>query len=475
MLMVIFEEWWAKDLWWLILSWVVSTLGFFLAIILISHLIRQRRSPSGTMAWLLGLVLIPHVAVPLYLVFGGRKMRQKQNLKQNIEFTDLTAALVDHEAQRLSELICSFNMPAPARGHRVTLCSDGCDTYRRLMELLEAAGKSIDFATYVFEPDITGRAVLEALTRKVRAGVRVRLLVDDIGAHMLKRRHVKEFITAGGQFARFMPLVHINRRADLRNHRKITLVDGKTVMAGGMNIGDEYMGPTPSPNRWKDLSFVLQGPCAGVYAEIFNQDWLFATGKPDGRDEILPGDQPHFVDDQIVQIVPSGPDVKGDVLYNALVSAIHAAEKRVSVITPYFIPDDSMMQSLALAAHRGVDVEVIVPRVSNQRLANLARGPYLRDLALAGVKVRYYQPGMMHAKAVLIDDDVAMVASANFDLRSMQLNYEVAMFAYSRPTIDGVAAWITALRKETTADTQQEISYTRETVEGVARLLAPLL
>lgn len=475
MLMLIGKEWWAQDLWWLILSWAVSTIGFFLAIILISHLIRQRKSPSGTMAWLMGLVLIPHIAVPLYLIFGGRKMRKKQNLKEDITFSEVTAALVDHEARRLSELIGSFAMPMPARGHRVTLCSDGCETYTKMMELLESAKKSIDVATYVFEPDATGRAVLNALTAKVRSGLNVRLLIDDIGAHMLKRRHVREFISAGGQFARFMPLTHINRRADLRNHRKITIVDDSTVMAGGMNIGDEYMGPDPSPTRWKDLSFVIQGPCVGVYGEIFRQDWLFATGKEDGDENITPDSQPHFVEDQIAQIVPSGPDVRGDVLYNALVSAIHASEERVSVITPYFIPDDSMMQSLTLAAHRGVDVEVIVPQVSNQRLANLARGPYLRDLAAAGVKVRYYQPGMLHAKAVLLDNDVAMVGSANFDFRSMQLNYEVAMFAYSAQTISAVSKWVDDIRSQTIADTPQQIPYMRETVEGVARLLAPLL
>jgi len=469
------EWWWAEDIWWLILSWVVSTLGFFLAIILISHLIRQRRSPSGTMAWLMGLILIPHIAVPLYLIFGGRKMRYKQSLKQNISFPGMTTALVDHEARRLSELISSFGMPLPARGHRITLCSDSCETYHKLMELLESAEKSIDFATYVFEHDATGQSVLEVLTRKARSGVNVRLLVDDIGAHMLKRRHVKDFIAAGGQFARFMPLVHITRRADLRNHRKITLIDDSTVMAGGMNIGDEYMGPTFNPSRWKDLSFVMQGPCVGVYGEIFRQDWLFATGRQDKDEQITPDGQPHFEEDQIAQVVPSGPDVKGDILYNALVAAIHAAEERVSIITPYFIPDDSMMQSLTLAAHRGVNVEVIVPQVSNQRLANLARGPYLRDLTAAGVKVRYYLPGMMHAKVVLIDDDVAMVASANFDLRSMQLNYEVAMFAYSAQTINAVAAWVDGLRRQTIANTPLQIPYLRETVEGVARLLAPLL
>jgi cardiolipin synthase len=383
--------------------------------------------------------------------------------------------MVDHEAKRLSELITSFHMPVPTRGHKITLCSDSCETYKNLVALLNSAKKSIDLATYVFEPDTTGRAVLNLLTQKVHSGLQVRLLVDDIGAHSLKRRHVREFIAAGGQFARFMPLIHINRRADLRNHRKITLVDDLTVMAGGMNIGEEYMGPAPAPNRWKDLSFVLRGPSVGVYSEIFRQDWLFATGKQDSDEEIFPDEQPHFQEDQIAQIVPSGPDVKGDVLYNALVAAIHAADHRVSVITPYFIPDDSMMQALTLAAHRGVDAEVIVPQVSNQRLANLARGPYLRDLAAAGVKVRYYQPGMLHAKAVLVDDDVAMVGSANFDFRSMQLNYEVAMFAYSSDTINAVSKWIDDLRRETLADTKQDIPYLRETVEGVARLLAPLL
>ena len=299
----------------------------------------------------------------------------------------------------------------------------------------------------------------------------MRLLLDGVGSFHTSRRSLDPLIRAGGEVAFFLPvrLVHFTR-TNMRNHRKMLIADDQRAVAGGANVAVEYMGPTPESKRWRDLSFLLEGPAVRDYATIFAADWRFVTGK---RIDAASGPAPAR-GEAVVQIAPSGPDVPGDPVYAAIVSATFAARRRLWIVTPYFIPPEGLAEALALAAHRGVDVRVYVPDPSNHFIADLARGQPLRDAAAAGVSVIRFIGGMVHAKIVVVDDALAMVGSVNIDPRSLFLNFEANAIVYGADQVGAVANWIESLR-DTTQNGVPAVSTFRDTLEGAARILDPLL
>jgi len=202
-------------------------------------------------------------------------------------------------------------------------------------------------------------------------------------------------IAAGAKVAFFMPMLHLpfRGRTNLRNHRKIVVVDGRHALTGGMNLAEDYMGPTPDPKRWRDFSLVISGPAVTDLVDLFHSDWKFATGEDIRKEDGLP----FHIEPKgsIAQVVASGPDVSGDPLYESLVSVAFAAQWRIWVVTPYFVPDETLVRALELAARRGVDVRVVVPARSNHLMADLARVSYLRQVQKAGGEVLMYEPGMV--------------------------------------------------------------------------------
>jgi cardiolipin synthase len=271
-----------------------------------------------------------------------------------------------------------------------------------------------------------------------------------------------------------MPLIHhpFRGRTNLRNHRKITVVDNRTVLAGGANIGIEYMSPQSYDGRWKDLAFTLEGPAVRHWLNVFARDWQFAAKEEIPEPELKIPDCDH-PGDGIVQVVPSGPDVAADALHDALLSIVYAAQKRLWVVTPYFVPDDALAQALTLAARRGVDVRILLPRRSNHRLPDIVRGNPLRQIQNAGGLVMFYTPRMLHAK-VLLADNVALLGSANMDVRSLLLNYETAMCLYSHNDIKQVETYIEQLSIKTQCGIAPA-TLPRALGESIIRLISPLL
>jgi cardiolipin synthase len=247
--------------------------------------------------------------------------------------------------------------------------------------------------------------------------------------------------------------------------------DGSKVIAGGANIATEYIGPTPHPGRWKDLSFLLEGPAVRHYAEIFAEDWSFATGA--ALETPVLDDDP--VGDATVQVVPSGPDVEGDPLHHAELSAIFTARESIQIVTPYFVPDESLSLALSLAARRGVETTLIFPDRSNKKLLDVVRSTYMQQIMQAGGNVLLYQPGMLHAKVLVVDNRLAMVGSANMDMRSLFLNYEAMLLMYSEQDIMAVRRWISFLIPQSEPADLRPVGKMREFSESAVRLLAPLL
>lgn len=448
--------------------------GFLLGIVLIAHILLQKHSPSGTLAWVLVIVLLPYVGVPLYLLFGGRKVQRRAEKKVRLGL-DTSMAIPEEEACVTDRILRSYNIPGAQVGHRLFLCENGQQTYNELVRLIEEAQKSIHISTFIFRPDAVGRLILTKLAEKAAAGVSVRLLMDGVGSLHTRPRHLRKLTRAGGKVAWFMPVLHrpFRGRSNLRNHRKIVVVDHKTLLAGGTNIGAEYIGPTLLSGRWRDLAFVLEGPTVRHWDEVFCRDWEFASGQtPSMPPETFTPPPP--AGQAVVQFVPSGPDMEGDALYDAILSMIYAAKRRLWVVTPYFVPDEPLCQALMLAARRGVDVRVLLPRRSNHRLPDIVRGIWLRQIQQAGGLIMFYTEGMMHAKILLMDEDAAVLGSANMDIRSLLFNYESAMFVYSPEEIVVTAAWIDQL----TAHCRVGIGHAgliRSLTESIARLAAPLL
>ena len=459
--------------------WIVPhiafILGFLLAALVIADVLRQRLSPAGTSAWLLVIVLLPYVGVPLYLMLGGRKMRQIAQSKPEI-LLPKGATLPLKEASTVDRLLRSYQIPGATNGNRVSLCRTGEESYAALVDLIDQATRSLSLTTFILGKGAVGQDIIDRLARRAAEGINVRVLLDGVGSLRTTRRFLAPLIQAGGQVAFFMPLIHrpFRGRTNLRNHRKIVIADEQRVMAGGVNIAAEYIGPTPTPGRWQDLAFVMEGPAVIQYMTIFRSDWQFATREdlpinPDHAKPITDND-----DEAVVQIVPSGPDVEGDPLYAALLSAVFSAKRRLWIITPYFVPNDALSHALAIAAHRGVDVRVLVPKVSNHRIADLARGTYLRELQAAGGTVMLYTPGMVHAKVLIMDEELSVIGSANMDYRSLFLNYEAAMIVYSKPVIEATASWFSELAADVRIGIG-EVGTVRDVFEGVVRIAAPLL
>ena len=409
----------------------LTILGFLLALVLLAHLLRQQRSPTSTLAWLLTILLLPYVGVPLYLMFGGRKIRRMAGRKKPMYPTHPGAPHPTFEGvvQRVLE---SCGVPPVTSGNRVALVTDGEEAYGQLVRIIDEAKRTIHITTYILGRDAVGEAIVARLARRASEGVEVRLLLDDVGSWRVGRRFLAPLTEAGAKVAFFMPMIHLpfRGRANLRNHRKIVIADERRALTGGMNLAGAYMGSTPDPKRWRDLSLIVAGPAVHDLADLFRSDWKFATGEDLERldPQAIPEET---ADGAVAQVVASGPDVEGDPLYEAIVSIIFTARRRIWVVTPYFVPDELLARALDLAARRGVDVRLVLPARSNHLSADLARGSYLHQVHDAGGHVLLFKPVMLHAKVVLIDD-LVIVGSANMDMRSLFLNYEVAMFLYAR-------------------------------------------
>ena len=462
---------------------LISITGFLLAIFLVARVMSEKRAPSNTLAWLLGIVLVPWVGVPLYLLFGGRKLRRLAELKSRVH-PILPAAPTSPSAfarAPIAHTIIAAGATPPVAGNAVRFLTTGEDAFATLEHHIRTAQHTIHIATFILGRDPTGRRLIELLAERARAGVKVRLQLDALGCLLSSGRFTRPLRDAGGEVGRFMPVLPITGRgsANLRNHRKIAVFDHATAIVGGHNLAHEYMGPTHDRKRWQDFGAVIEGPAAALLNEVFIADWCFATGQHAAKLR-------HAVPDSVVasrgeselQVVASGPDVPGDPLYEGIVSMIQEAEESIWIVTPYFIPDDVLLRSLIVKARAGTEVTLIVPAKSNHPVTDFARRYYVRELIRAGASVLLYEAGMLHSKAVIVDDRVGLLGSANFDLRSLFVNFEVGVVAHTSADARAMKAWAVGLTKhcrESKSERKKRYRVLGDVAEDLSRLLAPLL
>ena len=420
---------------------------------------------------------MPYIVVPLYFLIGIRK-REGKSKKKFVKFDHVCKEsfdTADTRSHAFQNLLRKNGMPPATRGNSFELITNDVEAYDRMLSEIEAAQKSIDICTYVFQFDKTTKVLLDALSKKAKEGVKVRLLMDLVGSFgaSFNQRGFKALKEAGGEVAFFTPILKrpFQNYINLRNHRKIFLFDQSTLLSGGMNLSNEYMGEADGSKRWEDLMYCLKGPSVFHFYYIFQNDWIYATKDEEmvqlETDESCDGESK-------VQVVPSGPDIPTDALYEALLNAIYNARTRIWIVTPYFVPDENMIQALVIAHHKGVDIKLITPKNSDHILADIGRSPYMRELAEIGADVVLYEGEMLHAKAILFDDSGGMVGSVNFDNRSLFLNYEVVTFVYSEEFIESIETWMSSLIANSSRGMKKP-SKVREAVENIMKVFAPLL
>ena len=461
---------------------VFLVLGFVLGLLLVLRLLRERDRPSVTWAWLLAMVFAPWVGVPAYLLFGGRKTRWRAAGKRRLVAEP--HAPLPEDVGPVERLLVAEGVGPARTGNELDWLADGEAAWAHLLGLVDGARESIDVALFLLADDSVGRAFVEALARRARAGVRVRLLLDAFGCLRMRRGLLGPLRAAGGQVGTFMRILPIwpGRRANLRNHRKLLIADGARAWTGGRNVAAEYLGPPGTPGeRWIDLSLGVRGPVVGDLARLFAADWAFATGEAfeariapgSGADPDGPGGSAHGLPS--VQLVPSGPDVPADALADALLAAVGQARRRVWIVTPYFVPDDPLSRALICQARMGRHVRLVLPEHSNHRLADLARGPFVRSLVAAGGEVLLVPDRMVHAKFVLCDDGPVVLGSANVDLRSLYLNFELALFVRDKVLRERAQAWVERLAGRSVPAAADPPSAALRWLEDLGRLAAPML
>ncbi|MES2436011.1 MAG: phospholipase D-like domain-containing protein [Pseudomonadota bacterium] len=446
--------------------WLASHFLVVLGVVLVGlamlFVVQQRRSPQSAAAWLLFFLLLPYVAIPVFLVLGFRK--------QSARFPPIRFGPIYHATptpQPVAKALQAFGIPHASDGNNLALHFEPSEARAALFRCIAQAQSRLDITFYLVDDDASGGAFIEALIKRAQAGVAVRVILDRLGALHRPKAALQRLRAAGGEVRYFSPFLHRvgNGHLNLRNHRKMVIADLAEVWAGGRNIGDAYL---VEGQDWIDLSFGLHGPAVQSYIDAFEADWdvigaahgaLIAQGAATGT--------------VTAQLVPSGPDTPDDPLHDALVCAIHRAERSIWLTTPYFLPTEALLQALATAARRGVDVRIMLPQTSNQWVADLARGAYLRDLHAAGCVILRLRQGMLHAKAGMIDD-LAWVGSANFDIRSMLLNFESALMLYDAATVSALRDWFSGM-EPLCAQGVVKPSLPRRFIEGIFRLGAPIL
>jgi cardiolipin synthase len=473
-------DWFAAD--GLVLQ-LFSVAGFILALLLIARLMSEKRAPANTFAWLLGIILLPWVSVPLYLLFGGRKLRRVIRRKSRV--LPVLPGAAAHPAASASEpiahTIVSAGAAPPVAGNTIAFIANGQDAYAALEQQIRAARHTIHITTFILGRDDTGRRLVRLLAERARAGVKVRLLLDSLGSWLTGAGFTHRLRRAGGEIARFMPVLPFSSRgsANLRNHRKIAVFDHCTAIIGGHNLAREYMGPHHFRKRWQDFGAVIAGPAAALLNDVFIADWCFATEQsPETLRAEIPASAVVPRGPSELQIVASGPDVPGDPLYEGIVSMVQEAKESIWIVTPYFIPDDVLFRSLVVKARSGVAVNLIVPARSDHRITDFARRHYLRELRRAGARVLLYTAGMLHSKALIVDDDVGLIGSANFDSRSLFVNFEIGVVVHTAADAQAMTAWARDLAthcREASSDPERRRSFGSNLLEDLSRLLAPLL
>lgn len=460
----------------------------------------ERKDPTATLAWLLVLMIFPGVGFVLYVLLSQNFSRKKLfNMKANAQKTFGSFLARQQEEFNSGKLIIRDksvvehkdiikmnlfrNQAFFTQNNDVQIYTDGKEKFEELFRCIENAKESVHIQYYIIKYDDLGKQLISLLEKKAMEGVEIRLLYDCVGSRSLLNKHLKNLIEAGGKTGSFFSSIlrPLNFKINYRNHRKIAVIDGEIGFVGGFNVGNEYLGLKKRFGYWRDTHIKIVGLAVADLQRRFFLDWGNAT-KEDLNYQ--PKYFPSMINEQeketgvAVQIVTSGPDQVDEIIKQNYVKLISSAKESIYIQTPYFIPDASVMETLKIAASSGIDVRIMIPNKPDHLFVYWATYYNVGELLKYGVKVYTYENGFMHAKTLVIDDSVSTVGTANFDMRSFKLNFEIIAIIYD--TLKSME-----LKEIFENDTNKSLQLTYElylqrgiTVrikESISRLLSPIL
>lgn len=454
-------------------------------------LILERRSPAATLAWLLALLFMPYFGFLVYLLFGPRRLRRRrrrygrarERLIQSTRDLRPDQAIPPHFPdagleRQLALLLERVGQGTPAPAAGVTLLETGDACFDAIEAAVAAARHHIHLEYYMWTPDRIGARLRDRLVDKARSGVQVRLLLDAIGSDRVSRRFLQPLRDVGGQVDWFNPIGPRRLRlryVNFRTHRKIVVCDGQVGFTGGVNISDAHSDAHSGPNAWRDIHLRIEGKPVHRLQFIFLEDWYFATDRAPFEPEFFP----RFAETAgpWLQVVESGPDNDRRAIAKLYFAAIAGAQRQILLATPYFVPNEALTAALVTAALRGVEVRVLAPRQSDSRLVSAAARSYYDELVGAGVTIHEYGPPMLHAKLLVADERIAAVGSANFDNRSLTLNFETMAVLYDAGLAGQLAHGFAADLRHASRYVKpgRRATLGQRLGESIARLLSPLL
>jgi cardiolipin synthase A/B len=425
----------------------VLLLCYFATWAFIPHLLILKKRPSATLAWLWAIIFIPFVGALAYFALGTDRLKRRRLRRRALysarstrqggpeNTTDpSTSGLimgVPRRDRQFLHLLSRINHLPVSSSETLHILRDAKEFYHALEERIRGAKHHVHLEFYIWNGDETGQRFLLLLTEAVRRGVVVRLLLDGVGSHAFTEKLLLDFTSAGGRFSWFQSLDPKRNRffLNLRNHRKLQVVDGVSAFVGGMNIGREYEGLVPEVGTWRDVQVEVDGPVVNELQDVFADDWFFATGEKISTAPYFP--KPSGRSRQIVHLVVGGPDRRNEPTSKSIVSLLNEASERVWIATGYFVPDDVILAALELAASRGVDVRLLISEKNDHPWLVTVGRSYYGQLLAAGVRIFEYSVGINHAKIMLADNQWGMIGSANLDYRSMRLNFELNLLFHS--------------------------------------------
>ncbi|MDZ7754520.1 MAG: cardiolipin synthase [Gammaproteobacteria bacterium] len=434
----------------------LAALNVAMVLIGVYNVLYHPREPRAMLAWILLFLLLPVVGVVLFFLMSDPKRRRnRRRLARHRQRLNPTLWRVLHEAQRdfspqagpheLPSALIKFvrlatrinDREPPTIGNAVEIYHDrAADSWRALLNAVAGARHHVHVEYFIFRADTTGRKLAALLLEKAREGVKCRLLLDFMGSWRFPAGLARELRAGGVEVVYYMPpLPWLGKRwrlrVNLRNHRKIAVIDGRVAFTGSQNIGDEYLDASHPLGTRIDTQLRITGPAVYKFQEVFIEDWHLSTGEDLFAEAYFPPPATADGPGEIVQVIPSGPDYDTRIMHHLLIAAIAAAEDSVCIATPYFVPDTTMVLTLEAAAFRGVRIRILVPAHSDHVIALWAGRSYYEEMVNAGVGIYEHVGSFLHSKVAIIDEHWAMVGSANMDERSFRLNFEITTVLYS--------------------------------------------
>jgi len=455
---------------------LVAVLHLGLAVGVTVHVLLTKREAGSSVAWIGLAWLAPILGSVLYLLLGINRVRRRAislgrprpptRARNAAKSRDDHLSALEHAGQRIT------GRPAED-GNAIQILHNGDDTYPQMLAAIDGAQRSIVLSSYIFRADAAGNPFIEALTRAKERGVEVRVLIDGYGGGYFTSSTYHRLHEAGVPAARFLHSTLPWRMPflNLRSHKKILGIDGRIVFTGGLNIGAENLTNTHPKHPVFDTQFKFEGPVVAQLMDVFAADWLFATKESLTGDAWFPVLEP--VGDSTARVVTSGPDSDLEKIEFVVLAALSCARQSIKIMTPYFLPDERIITALSLAAYRGVDVDLVLPEHSNHPTVDWGSRVQMTPLLKAGCRVWTYPAPFNHSKLMTIDGLWALVGSANWDIRSFRLNFELDLEVYHCGVVQQIDAQITAHQKARLTTENRPLPLRLR--DGAARLMVPYL